>query len=80
MDILERLVLGDEIIKLDIEIALCNICEREHVSCNDYCPVFRLNNSQKPGSNKPFKENRGCDCFKDGKKMYEFILEHSERE
>lgn len=73
MDFLEKLVRGKKVTKSDIASELYEICDREHSSCSNACPVYRLNGGECPGSDKPFEENRGCDCFKDGKAMYDFI-------
>ena len=73
MTLIEKLVHGIEISDFEINLELYYICDREHSSCNSDCPVFKLNFNKAPGSNKPFKENRGCDCFKDGREMYIFI-------
>lgn len=76
MELIEKLVYGERVSKTEIASELYEICEREHSSCNDSCPVFRLNGSKCPGSDKPFEENRGCDCFKNGKAMYNFVKKH----
>lgn len=59
----------------DAELApeFYEICDSEHSSCNNACPVYRLNGGEAPGSEKYFKENRGCDCFKNGTAMLKFI-------
>jgi len=61
----------------DIATELYEICDREHSSCNDSCPVYELNGSSAPDTAKDFKVNRGCDCFKNGTSMLEFIRKHS---
>jgi len=75
MTLIEKLVLGKEISRKEIEQELYYICKREHAFCTEDCPVCRLNDGNAPGSDKPFDENRGCNCFKNGKAMYEFIVE-----
>lgn len=59
----------------DDELAseLYNICDEVHSSCSDRCPVYAMNGGRAPGSEKPFKENRGCDTFKDGALMLLFL-------
>ena len=74
-DLIEKLVVNEKVSKEDIYNELYEICEDVHSGCYSKCPVFRLNDSKAPGSDKPFDENRGCDCFKNGKAMYEFIKE-----
>lgn len=45
------------------------VCDREHAECSDRCPVFK-----KHGGTPNFRKTRmGCDCFKDGRKMYEYV-------
>lgn len=74
MTLIEMLVVG-EVPSLEmIAYELHEICDREHSGCNGECPVYRLNGGC-VGANKPFSENRGCDCFKDGYAMYNFINE-----
>lgn len=66
-----KLALGIEISDNDIRSELQEICEREHSSCNSDCPVYFINGNTVPNH---IKDNRdGCDCFKDGHKMLEFI-------
>lgn len=75
MTLIEKLVLGIKISRTEIEQELYYICDREHASCTEDCPVYRLNGGNAPGSDKPFEDNSGCDCFKNGKAMFEFIVE-----
>lgn len=49
----------------DIENELYEICDREHASCNNYCPIYEL------GLINPTDED--CDYFKSGKKMFNAI-------
>lgn len=56
----------------DLADALLEICKREHSSCNSECPVFDKNNGPLHPE-RPLKENRGCDCFKNGYKMLDFL-------
>jgi len=51
---------------------LYEVCDRVHSSCDSECPVYRLNGNSAP-STVPFEENRGCDCFKHGSAMLNFI-------
>ena len=52
---------------------LYDICDREHSSCNDACPVYHKNGHSPVNPHKPFKENRECDCFKDSGAMLKFM-------
>jgi hypothetical protein len=61
----------------DIAEELYEICDHVHAGCDDNCPVYRLNGHSAPDTAKSFEDNRGCDCFKDGEAMLQFILEHS---
>ena len=56
-----------------IENGLYEICDDTHSSCDDGCPVYRLNGHEVPDTAKDFKVNRGCDCFKNGTAMLAFI-------
>jgi hypothetical protein len=56
-----------------IEDRLYEICDNTHASCNDDCPVYRLNGSKVLDTVHDFEKNRGCDCFKNGEAMREYI-------
>lgn len=71
-DLIVKLALGSKISDEDIENELYEICDRVHSSCDDSCPVFRLNGDKPPNVLEDGLEY-GCDCFKNGKKMLEFI-------
>ena len=73
MELIEKLVLGIEPSRDEIQHELYEICSFVHSNCDDECPVYRLNGSKPVNPNKPFAVNRGCDCFKDGREMYIFI-------
>ena len=65
---------GSKVLHDEEEIEnLYDICDSVHSSCDFNCPVFAINGAR-PGADRPWKENRGCDCFQDGKAMQEFIL------
>ena len=64
--ILIELALGHKISDPLLEYALYEVCEREHSSCTSECPVYDLNRG-------PVNPDSGCDCFKNGKAMLEFI-------
>lgn len=54
--------------KEQIKDELYNICDEVHSSCNEKCPVYDINEGipwDKPLNN--------CICFKNAKKMYNFI-------
>ena len=55
--------------------ALYEVCCDEHARCSARCPVFLVNGGV-PDSAHDFEVNRGCDCFKDGRKMYWFLRRH----
>jgi len=80
MEFIEQLVRGKKISKSEIANELYEICDREHSGCSDACPVYRLNGSKAPGEDKPFEENRGCDTFKNGTAMYNFIKKSKPQE
>ncbi|MDP2692700.1 MAG: hypothetical protein Q8O88_03630 [bacterium] len=72
MELIEKLIRGQKVSKSEIASELYEICERVHSSCGSQCPVFKLNGGEVPNT-QPFEQNRGCDCFKNGKAMYDFI-------
>lgn len=73
-DLMIKLVKGKKPTKQEIANELYEICDREHSCCNDGCPVYRLNDSEiLNDQQKPFEENAGCDAFKNGSAMYDFI-------
>lgn len=72
-DLIVLLATGKKITDENIETELLDICDKVHASCDDRCPVYRLNGSKVPDTANDFDVNRGCDCFKSGKKMLEFI-------
>lgn len=76
MDLLLKLIKGENPTEKDIEDELYEICDREHSVCSSECPVFFLNNNSTVNGHKPFDVNRGCDCFKNGKAMRTFIANH----
>ena len=76
MNYFESMIKSVENMKESLEHELFMICDRVHSNCDIDCPVYAMN-GEAPGSDKPFEENRGCDCFKDGKKMYDFLKENT---
>lgn len=72
--IILKLVRGEEITPKDITNELYEICDREHAGCNWNCPVYEANNGTPPRETEEGKLWWGCDCFKNGKAMMEFIL------
>jgi hypothetical protein len=70
---IEKVIASGSMDKDDITEELFEICDSVHASCSDECPVHRLNGGKPAGSHKPWEENRGCDCFKSGSAMYDFI-------
>ena len=73
MDLLIKLIRGETITETDITSELYEMCDRVHASCDSECLVYYLNGNEVPDTAKDFKVNRGCDCFKDGKAMLNFI-------
>ena len=59
----------------DVYDDLYEICCEVHATCYNACPVFKINGSKVPCSNDEIKFASGCDCFKNGKAMYNFIKE-----
>ena len=72
-DLIVKLAKGEKITDSDIEDGLYQICDNVHSSCDSSCPVYELNGNEVPDTAKDFKVNRGCDCFKNGAAMLEFI-------
>lgn len=72
-ELIYKLVKKEEITDRDIEYSLFKICDKEHSSCNSNCPVYFYNSYICPGSKPPFHIHKGCNCFKDGKKMLKFL-------
>ena len=75
MDFIEKVAKGEVVTDEEIAEELYEICDREHASCNRVCPVYKINVGP-VNPDKPFEENRSCDCFKDGHAMLRFIREH----
>lgn len=71
--LLLKSIAGLPITDADIAEGLYDICESEHSSCNPECPVYAKNGNKPVNGHRPFKENRGCDCFKDGAAMLRFL-------
>ena len=71
--ILRKLIKNEVITEKDLSNALYEICENTHASCDEDCPVYRANGYGVPNNEK---SRWGCDCFKDGFKMLQFLKEH----
>jgi hypothetical protein len=54
----------------DIKNELAETCNSVHSSCSRACPVFDYADGKVPDT-----EGNGCDCFKNGAKMYDFLRE-----
>lgn len=67
-DLLLKLIAGENVDNKDIEMALHEICCDVHSGCDSSCPVYRIK-----GDIPWDKDLENCICFKDGKKMMEFI-------
>ena len=72
-DLIIRLAKGEVPSDKELSDELYEICDSVHASCDDECPVFKLNGSAVPDTAKDFNKNRGCDCFKNGAAMLQFI-------
>jgi hypothetical protein len=71
INLITALVVGKPVDVEDIYVVLYEICDDEHDVCSSYCPVFKVN-----GGIPNYKNTAsGCDCFKDGKLMYDLIKE-----
>ncbi len=62
-ELLKKLIKGKDVKEKDIYDALYEICEDVHSGCDGSCPVYEIN------GDIPDE----CPCFKNGKKMYDFI-------
>ncbi len=71
-ELLMKLVNGQKVTDEDLVNELWEVCDTVHASCNSECPVYEKNGGA-VGADKPFDENRGCDCFKNGKAMLAFL-------
>lgn len=69
LSLIKKLVTGRPFKRKEIENLLYEICDDEHSSCSNNCPVYALNK----GPVNPSGSSQGCDCFKNGKKAYDFI-------
>ncbi len=69
-------VLTDQLSWDGIKNELYEICDSVHASCDDNCPIYRLNGDKIPNRKRA---RGGCDCFKNGQAMLDFILEHGAR-
>lgn len=77
MRLLLKLIKHERITDRDLEDELYEICERTHSTCDYECPVYEINDGRVPDTAHDFKINRGCDCFKSGASMLEFIRSKS---
>jgi len=73
MSLILKLIKGQPLSDADLEELLYDICDGEHSSCNNNCPVYDLNGGWAPDTIPIY--NHGCDCFKNGAKMLKFIRE-----
>ncbi len=80
IDMLKKLACGEMLSDSDLDTILFEICDTHHaLNCNK-CIIYKINDNKSPGSEKPFRENRGCDCFKNGQKMLEFIRNNARKD
>lgn len=57
----------------DLISELFEICDVEHASCTDNCPVYKVNGSRIPWGPDMDGEGEICICFKSGKAMLDFL-------
>lgn len=69
MTLVEKYIKHGVLSEKDLWDELYEICSSVHSSCDEECPVFKLNK----GPVKPNSKNQGCDCFKNGKAMLSFL-------
>ena len=62
------LISDDDLVK-----ELFEICDTEHSSCTDNCPVYKANGSKVPWGPDMDGEGETCTCFKSGKAMLDFL-------
>lgn len=72
-DLIVTIAKGKQVTDDQIKDELYEICDSVHSSCDSGCPVYRLNGNAVPDTANDFNVNRGCDCFKNGTSMLEFI-------
>lgn len=69
----KKLLTGVPLDDKEVNEILQHICETESYSCYEGCPVYCINGERVPN----YKQTKnGCDCFKDGKAMADFILNY----
>ena len=62
-ELIKKLISGERITDSDMENELYEICDREHASCNDACPVYKSY-----GSALPYDA-----CHKNGHAMLNYL-------
>lgn len=76
-----KMINGESIANEDLADELYEICDRVHSSCNDDCPVYKINEGPWGGDNetsvKQFNDC-GCGCFKRGWAMFNFIRKYQD--
>lgn len=70
IDLKLKVARGQKITDKDLVNELYEVCDMTHASCDSGCPVYRLNGNEAPHTEG---EEYGCDCFKNGTAMLEFI-------
>jgi hypothetical protein len=66
--LIKKLVMGKKPTAKEVQDELYEICDEVHSSCDCSCPVYDINKGPVDPSGPS-----GCACFKNGKKMYDFI-------
>lgn len=77
MNILTALINETPVTTEMIADALYEICDNTHSQCNDDCPVYEVKGCV-PDSYHEFHKNRGCDCYRNGYAMLNYIRDNKE--
>jgi hypothetical protein len=72
-NLLEKLVKSEPVTDNDLANELHDVCDEEHSSCSNYCPVFKANGGKAPKDRSHLSKHCGCACFKNGGKMLAFL-------
>jgi len=71
-DLLRTLIKGKKVTDEQIYDELFDMCDRVHCACDSNCIVYEINDYEIPLKKGKYEE---CMCFKNGKKMFDFIKE-----
>ena len=77
-ELLLKLIRGEKVEDKDIDSVLTKICENQHASCNEACPIYAANGNKVPLVKvRCFSQNKmDCQCFKNGAAMRSFLIQH----